>query len=162
MPDLLVLRHAKSSWKDRSLEDHDRPLNKRGRKAAPRMGRLMVEENLIPDLLLCSTATRARETWRRLNKQAGWTIEERFLPAFYPGDPVGILQSLRDLPERVRSVLVVGHNPCLEQLVLTLTGTPVTMPTAALVHLRADGPWASLHSARMLQCWLPRQLEDPS
>jgi phosphohistidine phosphatase len=162
MLDLLVLRHAKSSWKDPNLEDHDRPLNKRGRKAAPRMGRLMVEESLVPDLLLCSTATRARETWRRLNEQAGWTLEERFVPALYPGDPDEILRCLGDLPEDYRCVLLVGHNPCMEGLVSLLTGSDVTLPTAALVHLRADGPWSSLPRAELVEVWLPRRLEDPS
>jgi phosphohistidine phosphatase len=160
MADLLILRHAKSSWKNQGLDDRDRPLNKRGRRAAPRMGRIMVEEKLVPDLLLCSTATRARETWRRLNDQARWILEERFLPALYPGDPEKILECLRELPERFNRVLLVGHNPGLEELVARLSGETVTLPTAGLARLRHEGDWTSLQRAELLRIWLPRQLED--
>ena len=159
MVELLVLRHAKSSWKNAALADDDRPLNKRGRLAAPRMGRLLVDEGLAPDLLLCSPAARARETWERLREATAWSLEERFVPDLYPGRPEDILACLRELPERTRRVLLVGHNPCLEELVETLTGTTVTLPTAAIAHLRAGGPWSSVSRATLLRTWLPRQLE---
>ena len=74
MKTLLVLRHAKSSWKDANLEDHDRPLNKRGKKTAPKMGKLIKDEKLVPDLMISSTALRAKKTAEAVAKTSKYAV----------------------------------------------------------------------------------------
>jgi phosphohistidine phosphatase len=160
---LSILRHAKSSWKDSSLEDHDRPLNKRGLRDAPRMGTLIREQGLVPDTILSSTARRARDTALAVAAEAGFPDEVRFTRRLYGADPDTCLESLRALPDATAHVLIVGHNPGLEVLLGALVGESHTLPTAALavVELPVDS-WTELGppplgSLRAL--WRPRELE---
>ena len=160
---LLVLRHAKSSWDDESVPDHDRPLNRRGERDAPRMGRLLREERLLPGLALCSTAARARATLDLVLEAAAWRCEVQARPALYGASPQEILAVLAEAPESVESVLVVGHNPGLEELVRDLTGQPITLPTAALAALDCDceswnGLAAPASRARLAGFWKPKEL----
>jgi len=161
MKSLLVLRHAKSSWKDPELADHDRPLSKRGRRDAPRMGRLMRELSLLPEVVLCSTATRAQSTLGLALDAADWSCERRFSPALYTASPDDIVALLRELPGRVGRVLVVGHNPALEELVRELTGKEVALPTGALARLdwRGDewGDFGAAGTVELAQLWMPKQ-----
>jgi phosphohistidine phosphatase len=161
---LLFLRHAKSSWKDADLEDHDRPLNRRGRRDAPRVGRLLREQGLLPEVVLCSTATRARHTVELALAAAEWSCELHFHPALYAAPPDGILAVVRELPARVGRALVVGHNPGLEELVRELTGEEVLLPTAALCRLECDcETWSVLGPGRrvtLARLWKPSELED--
>jgi phosphohistidine phosphatase len=129
---LSILRHAKSSWKDSSLEDHDRPLNKRGTRDAPRMGELIRKRDLVPDTILSSTARRARDTALAVAAAAGFPDEVRFARSLYGASPDTWLDVLRELPDTTRHALIVGHNPTLEELVALLVGEAHTMPTAAL------------------------------
>ena len=159
---LLVLRHAKSSWKDPDLEDHERPLNRRGQRDAARMGRLLREQDVLPEVTLCSTAVRARRTLELALDAAGWSCELHFSPALYAASPAGILGVVGELPARVGRALVVGHNPGLEDLVRDLTNEEVTLPTAALCRLdcECDG-WAELAPGlRVLLSglWKPKEL----
>jgi len=160
--ELLVLRHAKSSWKDPELEDHERPLNKRGQRAAVRMGRLMEEERLVPDRVICSTALRARSTWERIREINGWEIEAHLDSRIYHAAWEDLQACLHEVPPTVRRALLVGHNPSLEDLVEELTGDAVSLPTAALARLQAEGVWSTLRRAALLQVWCPRGLADPS
>jgi phosphohistidine phosphatase len=128
MKTLLILRHAKSSWKDAELEDHDRPLNKRGEHDAPRMGHLLREEDLVPDLILSSTAKRARKTAEAVAEASGYTGEVELIPELYGGGPEAYLETLHNLPGENLRVLVVGHNPDLEELVEMLTGKRSACP----------------------------------
>jgi phosphohistidine phosphatase len=130
---LSILRHAKSSWKDSSLDDHDRPLNKRGLRDAPRVGELLLEKDLVPDTILSSTARRARETALAVATAARFPDEVRFTRDLYLADPGAYLEALRLLPKSCGHAMVVGHNPGIEQLVALVAGTPEPMPTAALV-----------------------------
>ncbi|WP_328665670.1 SixA phosphatase family protein [Streptomyces sp. NBC_00328] len=118
---LVVLRHAKSAWPD-GVPDHERPLAARGRRDAPAAGRAMAGADLLPDLALCSTAVRARETWELAAEQWGTPPPVRFDERLYGADITELLQSVSQVPEHVRTLLLVGHNPGLEELVLELAG----------------------------------------
>jgi len=157
---LLVLRHAKSSWDDAGLSDHDRPLNRRGERDAPRMGRLLREQQLLPGLALCSTALRARTTLELALEAAAWRCEVRSIPALYGAAPPEILAVVADAPPHVERVLLVGHNPGLEELVRDLTGEPITLPTAALAALDCEcEAWRGLRApARLAGFWKPKKL----
>jgi phosphohistidine phosphatase len=120
MPELLLLRHAKSDWEDRRLDDFDRPLAPRGRRAARRMGHYLAAEGLIPDLVLCSPARRAVETLELLLTALASTPETSCLKTLYLAPPSRLLAVLRRQgPDRGR-ILLVAHNPGLHHLALAL------------------------------------------
>jgi phosphohistidine phosphatase len=118
-----LLRHAKSSWDDPNLDDFERPLAPRGRKAAPRMGRYLSEEELIPKIVLCSGARRARETWELVQGAMEAEIPVRFLPEIYHGSSGTLKDLVHHLPEELDSVLLIGHNPTFQHLALSLAGS---------------------------------------
>jgi phosphohistidine phosphatase len=147
---LVLLRHAKSSWSDPAVADHDRPLNGRGRQAAVLVGGYVRRIGLRPDLVLCSSATRARQTLDLLHldehAQTRISIEDEL----YGADAGQLLTRLRRIPPTVRCVLLVGHNPGVEELAQGLLGQGIPweekFPTGALVDLRVQMPaWSDLH-----------------
>jgi phosphohistidine phosphatase len=159
---LSILRHAKSSWSDSSLDDHDRPLNKRGLRDAPRMGNLIREQGLVPDAILSSTARRARETALAVAAAAGFPEEVRFTRSLYGAGPDAFLEALRALPESCGHAMLVAHNPGLEELLAVLVGTSHTLPTAALavVELPVES-WRDLDpppTGSLRQLYRPREL----
>jgi len=160
---LLILRHAKSSWTDLTLADIDRPLNKRGMKAAPRMGRLLLDEGLVPDLIISSTALRCRETVELLTPACDFSGKIIWDPALYGGGFQAYLDAIRRAPDDVERVMVVGHNPDLEELVDALTDVDIFLPTGALV--RVDAPidaWSELEATgdyELVDIWRPRELD---
>jgi phosphohistidine phosphatase len=120
---LLLLRHAKSAWKDAAVSDHERPLNRRGREAASAMGRYLFAEGLIPDLALVSSARRTQESWTLLI--AAWPqppSPSKVLRGLYLATAGQILVQVRRTPATVRRLLVLGHNPGLESLARALAG----------------------------------------
>lgn len=123
MKRLLLLRHAKSSWADDRLEDFDRPLAPRGERAADAMGRFLVREGLLPDLVLCSTARRTVETWKRIARVLDRKIKVRRDPALYLAEPEALLDRLRAAPDEADSVMLIGHNPGMESLARSLSDT---------------------------------------
>ena len=135
MKTLLLLRHAKSSWNDPALEDHKRPLNTRGRRDAPRMGELVRQYGLIPDVVLSSDAVRARLTAEAVAEAARYAGEILLDPHLYMACPADILSLLPTVRENAETVMIVGHNPGLEQLVEQLTGERHDLPTAALAQI---------------------------
>ena len=136
MKTLLVLRHAKSSWNDTSLDDHERPLNKRGRRDGPRMGELVLEHRLTPDVIMSSDAVRARLTAEAVAEAARYAGEILLDRRLYLASPSGILAVLRTVREAsAGTVMIVGHNPGLEELVAQLTGEQQDLPTAALAQI---------------------------
>jgi phosphohistidine phosphatase len=165
---LYLLRHAKSSWKDADLADHDRPLAGRGRRAADAIAHHICEMAIAPELVLCSTARRTRETCERIRPALG-TAPVRYEPGLYGASATTLLERLRSLPDDVASVLLVGHNPAIEELALTVArASPrrrdleVKFPTGALVTLTAPFPsWRSLdHDTAELDAFVrPRDLE---
>src|SRR5688572_31141902 len=135
MKTLLVLRHAKSSWNDPTLDDHERPLNKRGRRDAPRMGTLVREYGLIPDVVISSDAVRARLTAEAVAEAANYAGEILLDPHLYLASPADILSLLPTVRENAGTAMIVGHNPGLEKLVEHLTGERHDLPTAALAQI---------------------------
>jgi phosphohistidine phosphatase len=164
MRTLLILRHAKSSWKDPSLADHDRPLKGRGKRDAPRMARRIVDEGLVPDLVKTSTARRAHDTAVRVVDAcgAGCPIEPE--PDLYHGGPDRYAEVLRRVPPSAGVVLVVGHAPDVEDVLESLTGRWESLPTAALACVRLDlDDWSELAldgTAALAGVWRPR--EEPA
>jgi len=135
MKTLLVLRHAKSSWNDSALGDHERPLNERGRRDGPRMGQLIREYGLIPDVVISSDAVRAQLTARAVAEAARYEGEILLDPRLYLASPADILLLLRTVRENAETIMIVGHNPGLEELVEQLTGERQDLPTAALAQI---------------------------
>jgi phosphohistidine phosphatase len=119
---LLLLRHAKSSWDDPGLDDYDRPLAKRGEKAAPRMGAEIAELGLKPDVILCSSAVRTRETLALVLPEIGGKPEVVYDDAIYLAAPETLLAKVRAVSGAPKSVMVVGHNPGMEELAALLVG----------------------------------------
>jgi phosphohistidine phosphatase len=138
MKTLLVLRHAKSSWKFPDLPDHDRPLNRRGKRDALRMGRLLKEKGLIPDLVISSSATRARDTASAVAKHSGYKGKKFKFESLYAAPPAAYLALLRDIADNYQRVLIVGHNPGVEELIEKLTGEIHMVPTCTLAQIEFD------------------------
>jgi len=134
---LALMRHAKSDWAEAGLPDHDRSLNARGRRDAPEMARWLADHDALPSVILASTAKRVEETLERLIKH--WRTEPLVIRSgsLYLASPNTILEHIRceaiDTDgERPKRLLVVGHNPGMEQLVSSLASLDIAMPTAAI------------------------------
>lgn len=167
---VLLLRHAKSSREDPELADFDRPLTGRGRRDAPRMGAWMHEAGLQPDLVLCSDAKRARETWAGLAETLRCAAPVLFERGLYMASAKALCRRLQRLPGKVGSVLVIAHNPGLEEAAQALadgSGEPMErlqrkFPTAALARLDFEiEEWSQLQpdSGRMSQFVTPGALD---
>ena len=164
MKTLLFLRHAKSSWKDPSLQDEERPLNSRGRLAAPKMGELLRTLQLVPDQVLCSTAVRAESTCRAVCEASHFEGPTTYLPELYLASAETLLATAATHGEATASrVMLIGHNPGMENIVSRLCGRLQPFPTAALAAFRFDvSEWSALSDqspAEMLGVWLPRELD---
>jgi len=168
MKTLYLLRHAKSSWKNARLDDHERPLNKRGRQVARRMAEYLRRTKVGPDIVLCSTAVRARQTLDPIAKRTR-PLKVVFERGIYEVSQRKLWRYLRALPENVRSALVIGHNPGLHALALSLGDAEAhkhlpplgsKFPTGALVSFSFDGTWKELrpHGARLLSFTRPKEI----
>ncbi|MHB8647784.1 MAG: SixA phosphatase family protein [Thermomicrobiales bacterium] len=159
MKTLLVLRHAKSDRSDTTRRDHDRPLAPRGEADAPRMGTALAALDLMPDRILTSTATRARETARLVAATIGYRGAMTEAHELYAASVDTLLDRLRDAADE-KTLLLVGHNPGLEELICLLTGGGdaepiVRLPTAGLACLALDiEEWQEIHEACGLLHWL--------
>jgi phosphohistidine phosphatase len=159
MASLLVMRHAKSSWDDAGCPDHARPLNERGRRDAPRMGRWLLAQGYAPTRIVASSARRARET------------AELLAGVLHPPPPVELRDDLYHatvehlaavLPPLTRNeecLLVIGHNPGLEGLLREWAGEAVRLPTAAIARWKVDfdeaaGRWR----IKLKEVWRPKEL----
>ncbi|MET8977238.1 histidine phosphatase family protein [Streptomyces sp. NPDC004539] len=164
---LVVLRHAKSAWPE-GVPDHDRPLGPRGLRDAPAAGRALAGADRLPDLALCSTAERARRTWELASAQWGTPPPVRYDPRLYGADVPEHLEVVRETPPEVGTLLLVGHNPGLEDLVLalaadgvddTLDRVAVKFPTSAIAVLTWHAPtWHTLApgTALLTEMTVPR------
>jgi len=159
MKSILILRHAKSSWKLPDVNDHDRPLNKRGKRDAPHMGELIQDKNLVPDFIISSTAKRAHSTAKAVAKAAGYKGDIALNQSLYAAPPTAYIDVLHDLPNKYTRVLLVGHNPGLEQLVNMLSSEEHTMPTCSLVHVQlCINTWSEIDyktKGKLLEIWNP-------
>lgn len=163
MKTLLILRHAKSSWNDPGMTDHDRPLNARGKQDAPHIGRLLREQGLLPDLILSSTAKRARSTAKRVVAGGELACSPQLLDRLYLAPAETYIEVLRQQLADFARILVVGHNPGLEDLVVSTTGVSLALPTAALVQVEFEiDTWFELPhpgQGKLIAHWEPRELE---
>lgn len=172
MCELMLLRHAKSAWDDPALEDADRPLTPRGRRAAAAMGRMMAERGLVPEHVLCSPARRARDTWELVSAGLGAAVGMEVVPDLYDfGDGSVLLQVIRAFEGSARRLMLVGHNPSMEGLArrLATRGDRKLLarlaekyPTAALAVISfEDGGWheTGTHPGTLTHFIRPRDLE---
>jgi phosphohistidine phosphatase len=163
MKTLLVLRHAKAS-RDEGSTDHARELTKKGKRAAQRMGEILREENIMPDLILSSAAERARRTAEEAARAAGFTGDLKLLEELYLAEPHAYLESLRKLGGDAKRVMVVGHNPGVEALIFRLTGATEHMPTAALAECSLPiATWGELGAettGELGKVWRPKELDE--
>jgi phosphohistidine phosphatase len=149
---LYLLRHAKSSWDDPKLSDHERPLAPRGRRAAKRIADHLSRERIEPELVLCSSAVRTRQTLELIRPAFGSATNVTFEDALYAASADELLERVRRLPAEVVSAMLIGHNPGLQQLGLELASSGTDLqrletkfPTAALATLAvADTTWSRL------------------
>jgi phosphohistidine phosphatase len=171
---LSLLRHAKSSWSDARLKDCERPLNERGERAAPRMGAFMARRGLVPDLVLCSTALRARETLDlvlpRFQGRGGPSVV--YEDALYLASPATLLRFIHAVEGDARHVMIVGHDPGLHSLALQLAASgrgddmqalEDKFPTTGLAVIDFDvEAWSDIQpgSGRLLIFMTPKRLPD--
>jgi phosphohistidine phosphatase len=165
---LFLLRHAKSSWEDPSIDDHDRPLASRGRRAATRIAACATKIGIRPDLILCSSAMRARQTLERMAPSLGRDAEIHIERSLYGASEDRLLERLRAIPDEVDSVMMIGHNPGMQDLALLLAreGPLRTLledkfPTAGLATLALGRVgWKDLEkeSGELVDFVVPRRL----
>ena len=163
MKTLLLLRHAKSSWKQPGLADHDRPLNARGKADAPAIGELIEQHDLVPDAIITSTAKRASKTARKVAAACGFERKIKKSRNLYMAGPAEYIGALRTHGEPHDRVMLVGHNPGIEEFVHQLTDQDEVMPTAALAEIALPiEDWEQLSYAtrgELRNLWRPRELD---
>lgn len=150
---LVLLRHAKSAW-PHGVPDHERPLAGKGRRNAQAVGAWFVAEGPRPDLVLCSDAVRARHTWEIVASVLDPAPAARLEPRLYGADPDELLDVVRELPDTVRTVVVVGHEPTMSQTSALLAGPRSDLtalarirqkfPTNGVAVVRVPGPWSRI------------------
>lgn len=159
MKTLLILRHAKSSWKHSGLADRDRPLSKRGKRQAPKVGQQLRKWDLIPELLLSSPARRARDTAITVAEECRYEGEIKFVADFYPGDPEDYIRVLSNLSDAFERVMIVGHNPGMEDLLSMLVRHWETLSTATVAQLELplENWWLFDEDtrAKLIRLWQP-------
>jgi phosphohistidine phosphatase len=165
---LILLRHAKSDWPD--VPDLDRPLAKRGRRDAPRVGRWLHEHRYQPDVVVVSTARRTQQTWDLVAPELGGSPAVRFEPRAYAASALTLLYLAQELPSRYRTALFIAHNPGLSDLAASLAAPATTtdngprpaisLPTAAVAVFEFPGDWPSLTpgQGRLIDHVIPRDL----
>jgi phosphohistidine phosphatase len=163
MKTLLIMRHAKSSWKEKNLKDRKRPLSKRGKRNAPQMGELIKEKELVPQMILSSDAVRAHQTVELLTGTSGFSGEIKYTDDLYMAEADEYLDALRKMPDDIERVMVVGHNPGLESLIPLLTERVESLPTAAIAHLTLPiDHWKDLNKhtkAELIEIWKPKEID---
>ncbi len=162
---LILIRHCKSDW-TANQEDHARPLNPRGKRAAPRLGAFLLAEGLAPDMVLCSDAIRTRETWAGIASQLPGAPAPTLSRDLYLADPPAILSAIR--AETGNTIAVIGHNPGIGELAWALAETPPgderfgMYPTGATTVFRIGTSWSDLASGDVIHFTTPRDLPDPA
>jgi len=171
MKKLILLRHAKSSWEDPALPDHDRPLNPRGRRAAPLIGEWLAARGHVPDRILCSPARRTQETLALMTRAVPSLPEAEIEPGLYHASPAQMLARLRRLPADCAGVMLIGHQPGLGGFARKLSGGAVRagcarafahFPTAAAaVLLLPIDDWGEIAhgTADFVDFAMPREIE---
>jgi len=141
---LMLLRHAKSSWADPQHRDWERPLNARGVREATQLGVWLAEQELWPDLVLCSAAQRTRQTWARVAEGGGRVAEIEVLEALYGADEATLWETIGPWARAQGLILVLGHNPGISDLASRLSGRQIDLKTGCLAHFRCLRPSAEI------------------
>lgn len=167
MKTLTLIRHAKSSWKDDNLDDIDRPLNKRGNRDAPMMGKRLSKRSPAPQLLVTSPAVRAKDTADSIAYEISYPTEEiEEQTALYHASEDDILDAVHALDDDLDDVWLVGHNPGLQDFVEKITGFDMeNLPTCAVVILQFEtNRWSKIHwgEGRVVEFDFPKNLSDTS
>lgn len=165
MKTLYIVRHAKSSWDDPVLRDFDRPLNDRGKKDAPVMGKRLRKRGVIPSLILSSSARRARSTAKRVARELGFDEKHiRLTDSLYHAGPEMILSTLQQVPDSVESVMLFGHNPGLTDFVNDYVNVRIdNIPTCGIVAAKFNvSSWKDLGNVKgeLIFFDFPKQPED--
>ena len=165
MKTLIFMRHAKSSWKHPELKDHERGLNKRGKKEAPQMGTLLKDNELVPQRILTSTAERSRMTAQAVVEAMHYTGDVSYLDTLYMAEPEIYLELLSLMPDEVERILVIGHNPGLEGLLQILSGRVESLPTSAVAYLSLPiRSWKEVRdheeAGELVALWTPHDVKD--
>jgi phosphohistidine phosphatase len=167
--ELLILRHAKSDWDSGASSDFDRPLAKRGKSDAPKVGAWLYREGLVPDHVVSSPAERAKQTATKVCKCLD--IKKKLIswdPEIYEGSVAQLLAALGRCPKEAATVLLIGHNPGLEQLIMHLVGEDLeipedgkVLPTATVARLEMPDDWTELPcgSAQLISVTRPRGIK---
>ena len=160
---LYLLRHAKSSWKNASLRDFDRPLKGRGRDAAKQIGKRLVSEKPQPEIVVCSPAARTRETADIVLKHAKLKVDVKFDERIYEASLRDLLKVVADIPDEKQVAMMIGHNPGFEELVAYLSGEHRRMPTCAVAKIRLDAAsWKDVKAGEGTLEWFvaPKELTE--
>ena len=163
MRTLYLLRHAKSSWKDVTLPDFDRPLKDRGRKAAKRIGRYLAAEKLKDPIVVCSPAVRTRETADIVLRQANLRVDVRFEERIYEASLRDLVHVVSEIPDEKQVAIMIGHNPGFEELLAYLTGEGRRMPTCALAKIKFEvESWKDIKEDAGALDWFvtPKELDE--
>lgn len=151
MKTLFLMRHAKSSWKNADLSDAYRPLKKNGKKSAAKAGQHLKKKNLVPELILCSTAERARETADHMVREMDYQGETHFLDELYMAEPETIFKMIATHGGEAVSLMIIGHNPGLECTAQRLAQDVISLPTASLAHFELDSEsWDKIKDAEVV------------
>ncbi len=160
MKRILLMRHAKSSWKEAEIPDHERPLKKRGYKDAEKMGKLLKNKKRVPDLIISSTAERAEKTADEVAKASKYENEIVFTDSLYMAEPSDIMNALKEHAKKQKCVMVIGHNPGLEAFLQILTGKVESLPTASIAYLTVKiDKWSDLsgdNEIKLKNLWRPK------
>ena len=157
---LYVLRHAKSSWDDPFLSDAERPLAQRGRDACAALRRHFASIGLSPQLVLCSPSQRTRETWDRVADGVSGQPQVRYVSTVYGASAQELLELMHQVPEDIERLMLIGHNPGIEDLIASLDRSRSQMPTGAFATVEVSGAWAQLDqgTATLRSLVRPREL----
>jgi phosphohistidine phosphatase len=163
MKTILIMRHGKSSWKQKDIEDHERPLKKRGKKCTEIIGEMVIKKELVPQVILCSTAVRAQQTAERFMEAVQFNGKIEYLDELYLAEEEKVAQILAQLPDEIERAMVIGHNPGLEGLVQELDKHVKSMPTAALacfaLQIKSWKDFDLKTEAELVGYWKPAELK---
>ena len=138
MKQLLIMRHAKSSWKEPDIPDHERPLKKRGLKDAAAMGKVLKNKDIVLDKIISSNAVRAADTAAIVAEKCGFKKDIDFTEKLYMAECQAILDLIQSQPDKLKTILIVGHNPGMEALVQLFSKKIESLPTSAIAFFQAD------------------------
>lgn len=161
MKKLLIMRHAKSSWKDAEIPDHERPLKKRGLKDAAYIGKVLKNKELVPDKIISSNAVRAADTAAIVADKCGYKKEIDYTDKLYMAESGAILELIHGQPDSIKVLMVIGHNPGMEALVQVLSRKVESLSTASVAYFQTDiKSWKDLKQdpkLKLKKFWQPSE-----